>query len=413
MNKIKTYNSIFVNSINPEKSINRKIPILWNLIIFLLVLNLLNVIPAKGEEVKTTRHSLRSRRDISGLEERPYFWRVRTNEIMDLCRNVRKGRVEKIAETPAGLSVYAVFYGEFSEKVPSSNWSAASSSNTWKSYYQRTEKPQTVLFCAGIHGAEAESVAAAVNLIQMLESGKDFRGKTDSELLELIGKYRLIIVPCVNMDGRAISPDHLKGSTYEEFRKASQGEWLDGRPIQWRESKEYFPLPLDQVAWPGGYPNSDGFNIMHDACPGHIRTAETRGLLQLVERWNVDLLLNGHSCESTPVLLFPSAFNYDAHVKRGNELAMKVNDAIRQSGLRSSVPTTPNNGNTFNLNTMATLASGALSLTLECGVSCLYPPQKPLSYTFDQMMEPNFITLKVLLREGLQQPFVDRAALFK
>ena len=367
---------------------------------------------ADEKESLNTR-PLRDRRVIPGLEKRPEFWRVRTEEITNLCQKVQKGRTEKIAVTPAGLPVYAVFYGDFSEAAPGSNWSAASSSNTWKSYYSRTGKPQTVLFCAGVHGAEAESVAAAVNLIQMLETGKDFRGQTDSELLALIDHYRLIIVPCLNMDGRAISPDHLRKTSYDDFRKASQGEWSDGRAIQWRESKEYFPLPLDQTAWPGGYPNSKGFNIMHDACPGHVRTAEARGLLQLAERWNVDLMLNGHSCESTPVLLTPSAFNYPAYIVRGNDLVNKVNEALREAGLRESVPKISKNGNTFNLNTLVTLASGALSLTLECSVSCNFPVKKPLSYTFDQMMAPNFITLKTLLKDGLREPFADREKLFK
>lgn len=359
------------------------------------------------------RETLRPRRVLSGLEERPDFWRVRTDEIMGLCKNVRKGTSQVIAETPAGFPVYAVMYGDFSDKPPQSNWSAASSSGTWKSYYQRTGKPQTVLFCAGIHGAEAESVAAAVNLIQMLETGKDFRGKTDPELLELISKFRLIILPCVNMDGRAISPDHLRKTSYETFRKASQGQWPDGRPIQWRESKEYFPLPLDAVAWPGGYPNSQGFNIMHDACPGHVRTAEARGVLQLIERCQVDMLLNGHSCESAPSILFPSKFNYPSHVVRGNELAKKINDAFYQAGLRTNPAGAPRNGNTFNLNTLATLASGTLTLTLECCVSTLNPVKNPNVYTFDQMMEPNFVALKVILQDGLREPFVDRAALFK
>lgn len=360
-----------------------------------------------------SRTKLRARREIPGLEERPHFWRVRTDEIISLCKNVCKGRSQIIAETPAGLPVYAVLYGDFTEPQPQSNWSAASSSSTWKSYYQRSGKPQTVLFCAGIHGAEAESVAAAVNLIQMLETGKDYRGKNDPELLELISKYRLIIVPCVNMDGRAISPDHLRKTSYENFRKASQGEWPDGRAIQWRESKQYFPLPLDAVAWPGGYPNSLGFNIMHDACPGHVRTAEARGLLQLIERWGVDMLLNGHSCESAPFIIYPSALNYPAHVVRGNELATKINEAFCQASLRTSPMGRPRNGNSFNLNTLATLASGTLALTLECCVSTNNPAQNPHMYTFEEMMEPNFIALKVIFQDGLRQPFVDRVSLFK
>lgn len=368
-----------------------------------------NQLSAAEPEVKLRFKPL----EIKGLEKRPDFWRVRPSEIIDLCKNVRKGRSEIIAKTPAGYPVYAVLYGDFSENPPQSNWSAASSSSALKSYFQRSGKPQTVVFCAGTHGAEAESVAAAVNLIQLLETGKDFRGHTNEPLLHLINQYRLIVIPCLNMDGRALSPDHLKGVSYPVFRKASQGIWPNGKPIEWRESKEHFPLPLDQVAYPGGYPNSEGFNIMHDACPGNLKTAEAKGVLKLVERWNVDLFLNGHSCEYYPVMLYPSAFNYPKYVERGNELAAAVTNAFKDAGLRESGAGKPKNGNTFNLNTLATLASGALSLTLECSVSADYPPKKPCRYSFDQMMTPNFIMLEILLKEGLRKPFVDREALFK
>lgn len=352
--------------------------------------------------------------EIKGLEPRPEFWKVRPAEIVALCQKVARGRSEIIAQTPGGFPVYAVFYGDFAEGVPQSNWSAGSSSSTWRSYYQREGKEQTVLFCAGIHGAEAESVAAAVNLIQMLETGKDFRGKSDSQLLELVRHYRLIIIPCLNLDGRALSPDHLRKTSYEDFRRASQGTWADGSLIGWRGSKEYFPLPLAKVSYPGGYPNADGFNLMHDASPGHIRTAEARGFLQLVERWNVDLVLNGHSCEYSPSLLDPAAINYPQYLERGRRCVQLVNEALCAAKLRDKVPVAPPKpANTFNLNTMAMLASGALALTLECCVSADYPPQKPCNYTFDEMMEPNFIMLKVLLADGLQKPFADRAALFR
>ena len=351
--------------------------------------------------------------EIKGLQSRPEFWKVRPAEILDLCRKLTRGRSEIIATTPSGFPVYAVFYGEFSEGAPQTNWSAGSSSSTWRSYYQRVGKEQTVLFCAGIHGAEAESVAAIVNLIQMLETGKDFRGKCDAELLELVGRYRLILIPCLNMDGRSLSPDHLRKTSYEDFRRASQGTWADGSLVGWRGSKECFPLPLAKVSYPGGYPNADGFNIMHDATPGHIRTAEARGFLQLVERWNVDLVLNGHSCEYSPSVLDPSAINYPRYIERGRRCARLVNEALCAAKLRDRVPADKKTANTFNLNTMATLASGALALTLECCVSADYPPQKPCDYTFEEMMEPNFIMLKILLADGLKEPFADRAALFR
>ena len=115
---------------------------------------------------------------IDDLEPRPEFWKVRTAEIMSICESVEVGRSEKIATTPLGYPVYAVFYGDFSEEAPQSNWSAGNSSNKSSSYLgDVSSRPQTIMFAAGIHGSEPESVAAAVNMISLLETGKDLKGE--------------------------------------------------------------------------------------------------------------------------------------------------------------------------------------------------------------------------------------------
>ena len=216
------------------------------------------------------------------------------------------------------------------------------------------------------------------------------------------------------MDGRAISPDHLHGLGWQEFRAASQGTWKDGSLIGWRGSKSWFPLPLDKVSYPGGYPNADGFNIMHDAAPGHIRTAEGRALLQLAERWRVDAILNGHSYEYAPTILTPGAIDVPEKVARANAISDRVNAAIYREGLNPNKPKenrTPRG--TINLNTVLALASGAIALTLECSVSFdrpIKPPRvKPTrTYTFDELMEPVFVALREYLADGLERPFVVR-----
>ena len=342
---------------------------------------------------------------IPGLEPRPNWWRVRVGEIIEQCRSIKKGKVKIIANTPAGFPVYAIFYGDFQDVLPQTNWSAGASSGSLSSYFKRKELPQTVLFCAGFHGAEAESVAAAVNLLQMLETGKDFRGKSDKKLLTLLKHYRLIVVPCVNMDGRAISPDHLRKASDHDFRYASQGAWLDGSLVGWQGSKEYFPLPLEKVSFPGGYPNSEGYNIMHDASPGNIKTVEARAILQLCERYSVDLLLNGHSCEFEPFMIPASAIGYPALVKRGELISEKVNQALTNENLRKATTQPVKAGNVLNFNTVASLTSGALALTLECSVS--------LNFSFEELMKPNFVMLKTILEDGFDKPFVDRAELVK
>ncbi|MDD4174796.1 MAG: M14 family zinc carboxypeptidase [Kiritimatiellia bacterium] len=359
----------------------------------------------KPPKVKSTRFKPMS---ISGLEERPDFWRVRPEEIIEGCESVKKGRADVIAHTPLGYPVYAVFYGDFSEPPPQSNWSAGSASTSWKSYYGEQEHKQTILFIAGVHGAEPESGAGALNLIRMLETGQDYRGKADPELVELIAQYRLIIVPCVNMDGRALSPDHLRNVDHHTFRIASQGAWLDGSEVGWRGSKAWFPLPLDRVSYPGGYPNSEGYNIMHDCAPGDIRSAEARALLKLAARWRVDAVLNGHSYEYAPSVINPTCIDTPANIARTCALAKRANAALCAAGLREMPGGEPQARNSINLNTLFALASGAAAITLECSVSYDRPKDPRRTYTFDELMEPVFVTLKTMMKDGLETPLADR-----
>lgn len=356
---------------------------------------------------------------VEGLENRPDFWRVRPDEIISLCAGATKcSRKEVICHTPLGYPVYALFYGDFNEPPPQTNWSAGQGSTTYRNYTARPAGgKQTFLFLAGVHGAEPETVAGAVNLIRALETGADFRGRRHDELAQLVSRYRFIVVPCVNMDGRAISPDHLRGADWNRFRHVSQGTWKDGSRIGWRGSKAWFPLPLDRVAYPGGYPNADGYNIMHDAAPGDIRTAEARALLKLAARWRVDALLNGHSFEHRPTVLAPTAIDYPEKLARGRAIRYRCNKALFAAGLTPSPPKPPESDIPskpgINLNNVLSLASGAIALTLECSVSYDRPDKPPRvkptrTYTFDELMEPVFVTLREYLADGLEKPFLVR-----
>ena len=345
---------------------------------------------------------------IDDLEPRPEFWKVRTAEIMSICESVEVGRYEKIATTPLGYPVYAVFYGDFSEEAPQSNWSAGNSSNKSSSYLgDVSSRPQTIMFAAGIHGSEPESVAAAVNMISLLETGKDLKGETDEDFLQLASQYRLIILPCVNMDGRSISPDHFRGQPYEVFRACSQGVWKDGSLVGWRGSKEHFPLPLDEVAYPGGYPNGDGYNIQHDVTPGDMRTQEAKAICRLMARWRVDCFLNGHSCEYESFIVPPSCVDDTNNYDRACELFELVNAEFRQAGL--AVREKKNAGrNTLNLTNLVTWCSGGVGLTLECYHGCYNKSGKIHEYTFDQLMAPAFVALKTLMTDGLREPLAPR-----
>ena len=358
---------------------------------------------------------------FDGLEPKPDFWQVRPSEIMSLCERATKcSKKEVICHTPLGYPVWALFYGDFSEPAPQTNWSAGNGSTTYHNYYgNRTDGKQTFLFIAGIHGAEPECVAGAMNFIQLMETGRDFRGKADPKLLELASKYRVIVVPCVNMDGRAISPDHLRGLDWINFRRASQGYWKDGSLVGWRGSKAWFPLPLDKVGYPGGYPNSEGYNIMHDACPGDLRTEEAKALLKLAARWRVDAVLNGHSYESAPSVIRGTSIAVPENVQRSKEIRYECNCALHEAGILPQPTPTPDKDKYspgININNLLALASGALTLTLENTVS-YDRPDKPSAnirptrkYEFTELVDVTMIVLKAYLANGLKRPFVYRGS---
>ena len=91
-----------------------------------------------------------------------------------------------------------------------------------------------------------------------------------------------------------------------------------------------------------------------------------------------------------------------------------VNKKIFEAGLRKPLIPIMNEGSSrINLNTMLAMASGALTLTLECSVSYdradrpeIKPPRR--LYTFEELMEPLFISVSEFLKDGLEKPFLIR-----
>jgi hypothetical protein len=171
---------------------------------------------------------------------------------------------------------------------------------------------------------------------------------------------------------------------------------------------------MDKVSFPGGYPNSEGYNIMHDASPGDIRTEEARAILKLASRWRVDAVLNGHSYESAPSVIRHSSIDVPANEVRCGEIAARINAAVYAAGLRRNPVGLEKEGVArINLNTMIAMASGALALTLECSVSYDRADRPELKgprrkYSFEELMEPLFISVREYLADGLERPFLVR-----
>ena len=342
---------------------------------------------------------------LTGITPRPPWWRGRPEEIIADCRDVHHGRADIIAHTPGGFPLYAVTYHDFDLPRQRINWSSASGSRNPGLYGNGPGSPQSILIAGGIHGCEVEGVIAISSLIRLLETGRDLRGKERPELLELARCYRLTLLPCVNMDGRAISPDHRIGADLDECRKAGGGIGPDGQAIRYPEMKEHFPLPLDKIEYPGGYPNSEGYNIMHDAAPGNFRTAEAAALCRLADELRADFFLNLHSQPETACCfgVAPGMLNYPAGIATERECLKRLYGALAAAGIPTRENHNAQPSPKIDLNTIISLSCAAPAVTVEFA--------SRLASSFEQILESGHIVLETVMRQGLEKPFVNRAAL--
>ncbi|MBQ6473723.1 MAG: hypothetical protein IJJ33_17185 [Victivallales bacterium] len=336
-----------------------------------------------------------TRREIPSAAPRPDWWRVRVEEIREICENVKRLRREVVATTPGGFPVYAFSVGAES-KHNRVNWPSATGSPHPQVYAEND--PQVVMVVAGIHAEETEGVCTALNLLSLLDTGKDLLGRENAELLALCSRYRLVILPCVNMDGRAIAPDCLMGCTQADYGPILT--WLDdGSVLKWPDLKEHFPMPMERVTQLGTYYNADGYNIMLDCAPGNIHTAEAQALLRLADRERIDLFLNMHSCTYNSHVIVPSVMNYPGNVRTVMEIRRRFNERMGRAPDR----TPPRRDPQTDINAAVTLATGAAPLTFEFDALTVRP--------FEAKVEDGYAILDVILRLGLERPLCDRATI--
>ena len=334
------------------------------------------------------------RREYAGALPRPDWWLVRPDEIIAQCEKVKKGKSEIVAHTPGGFPVYAVTYGEERPDAREINWPSATGSPRPELYAQSGK--QCLMIVAGIHGEEAEGVITVLDLMHIMETGNDLRGFPQPELAALAENFRLVLMPCVNMDGRAISPDCYLGTTNDEFRRVVSTLLKDGTRLHWPALKEYFPMPMDQVAELGTYYNSEGYNIMHDAAPGNLRTEEAKGILRTAHRERIDFFLNMHS-DGTEHFSLSDSLHYS--VNKATYIAVSK----EWMKLRGHDPEVILGGFSMqtDINCAVELATGAPAVTYEHGL-------KAEGATHASLLDEGLSVVEALFRYGKDHVLADR-----
>ena len=172
-----------------------------------------------------------------------------------------------------------------------------------------------------------------LNLIKLIETGTDYAGNTNEDLVQLAEKTHLILVPMVNPDGRSRVPfNSFVDRTFYELRYYDQGTWKDGSLCNWPDCKKVHPIK-DYVDYLGAYFNDDGVNMMHEDFFGEVSTG-TRLVLDVCrnEAPDFSILLHGGS-NTTNCMLPPDYASFNAK-KEVHELEQVVGEVCQREGVR-------------------------------------------------------------------------------
>ena len=308
------------------------------------------------------------------VEKIPDFWVGSVSEVdLFLDTHIQKGSVENIGTTAGGRRIRAVGYGQPRNAKGTTTFSGSLGFGNVRAYTGTDAGKRVYLGIAGVHGGEFEGIVGMVNLLAVLETGSDLRGKPWPGITAAARALdRIIIIPVVNADGRDRVPlrmEWYRGSDETIPEYFNTGGWPDGRNIGWPDCKQFIPLDFSSTQFPGGYPNDNGVNIQHDDFFGH-RQPETEALLELAARERPDLILNMHTGAVFPLMHRP--FCETALTPVFDELFRRVQTGLTEWGLQASGeprseadPARVATPSPYNLDTALNLHCGALSVVIE------------------------------------------------
>jgi hypothetical protein len=229
----------------------------------------------------------------------PSWWVSSYEDVTNfLLKNVHKGKVEIIGTTAGGRPIRAVFYGTPRQGTGTTTFSGSLGFGDSRAFRGPDHDKKVYMGMAAVHGGEFEGIVGMINLISVIETGRDLRGREWPGVNEWLSKLdRVILIPIVNADGRVRIPlkmEMFRGTDFTVAEYLNTGGKPDGTITGWPQIKEFIPMKMDGPNFPGGYPNDAGVNIQHDDFFGK-KQPETQALFDLTGREKPDLILNMHT----------------------------------------------------------------------------------------------------------------------
>ena len=326
----------------------------------------------------------------------PSFWKSRVGDVEEVISSVKRGQVRKIGESYGHRPIYFVSYGKKALSTRTANFSSAIYSRHPEAFCKRDRQARPVLFILGpVHGGELEGVVSCLNLIRILETGSDFRGRPWPGITDRADRLRIGIIPLANPDGRARLPyDSFVGQNNETMHKYSQGTRKDGTLYGWPGMQEFHPM-IDDVGFLGACFNDQGVNIYND-CFFKPMASETRAIFDLAIDEAPDLIVGLHSHE------MPSEFLQTYMVPPGlrewtAEIQRRFAGRMEERGLPFTPPR-PTPSHALELSDALYHATGAVSILFEGPQGIIGMPHKPIDH--DTILDSHLVMFEFLMELG-------------
>ena len=104
------------------------------------------------------------------------------SDVKDLASSIEKlklGQAQVIAKSPGGRPIHLVAFGEREAVRHRANFNSAVGGQDLSAYADKSaRKKPVILFVGPVHGHEVEGLTGLMNLIQVMEMGRDLRKGT-------------------------------------------------------------------------------------------------------------------------------------------------------------------------------------------------------------------------------------------
>jgi len=329
------------------------------------------------------------------------FWKSSLADIDETMKQVKLGNKRVLAHSAGGREIYMVEYGEKEDFGRKANYGSACGAGNLEHYARKGKGAKPVLmFVGGVHGGELEGIVAIMNLIHLLETGEDYRGKRHDYIFEHAHKFRLLLIPCMNPDGRARLPiDMLIDVTSDKCTYYMQGTWKDGTLCSWPDCKAVHPIK-DDSDFLGSYFNDDGVNLMHDNFFAPM-ARETSALLEVADLEAPDFTVQFHGGANSEIHLYPIYYLPQLILQKHQAFNLQLAEAYARVGLPYYVidQLTPDAGVSspppFNLTSAIHHVCGGMSMTFESNMGLAAPGTK---LSADEIMDSHFVLFEQAFR---------------